>query len=71
MLAGQADTQIRKFDVLVAITLVHEKRPIRLNELLHADDSNFIHDVFGILRHINTETGELQDCFVPRFSVPE
>ncbi len=42
--------------------------PLKLQELLAADDGNFGHDVFGIRRHIDRDTGELQDCFVPRFS---
>lgn len=40
-----------------------------LAALLQADDFNFAHDVCGIRRHIDRETGELEDCFVPRFSV--
>lgn len=42
--------------------------PLDLQRLLDADDSNFAHDVFGIRRHINRDTGELENCFVPRFS---
>lgn len=42
--------------------------PIKLQELLSADDSNFAHDVFGIRRHIDRTTGKLLDCFSPRFS---
>lgn len=42
--------------------------PLDLEALLAADDGNFGHDVFGIRRHINRSTGELGDCFVPRFS---
>jgi uncharacterized protein DUF6874 len=45
--------------------------PLKLDELLHADDSNFGHDVFGIRRHINRDTGKLEDFFSPRFSKPE
>lgn len=40
-----------------------------LERLLGADDSNFVHDVAGINRHIDRETGKLQDCFYPRFAV--
>lgn len=39
-----------------------------LDRLMLADDFNFLHDVAGIRRHINRETGELMDCFVPRYS---
>lgn len=42
--------------------------PLKLSELLLADDSNFAHDVFGIRRHIDRETGQLKDCFVPRYA---
>lgn len=42
-----------------------------LERLLNADDFNFAHDVFGIIRHINRETGQMMDCFVPRFALPE
>lgn len=42
--------------------------PLRLEELLAADDFNFDHDVFGIRRHMNRETGRLENCFLPRFA---
>lgn len=40
---------------------------LRLNDLLGADDFNFIHDVFGIRNHLNRETGRLEHHFLPRF----
>lgn len=40
--------------------------PLDLDKLLAADDFNFAHDVFGIRRHIDRDTGEIMDCFVPR-----
>lgn len=42
--------------------------PLRLQELLAADDFNFCHDVCGIYRQMNRENGQLQNCFLPRFS---
>jgi hypothetical protein len=42
--------------------------PLRLKDLLEADDFNFAHDLYGIYRHLNRETGKLEDCFLPRFS---
>ncbi len=41
---------------------------LRLKELLEADDFNFLHDVCGIARHIDRETGKIGGCFSPRFS---
>lgn len=43
--------------------------PLRLSDLLAADEFNFIHDVWGIARHLNRETGKLEDHFSPRFSL--
>jgi len=63
-------TNIRPFDrqgAAMDITAVHANGcPLRLAELLAAEDFNFSHDVFGIFRHIDRETGHLRDCFVPR-----
>jgi hypothetical protein len=42
--------------------------PLDLERLLAADEFNFSHDVFGIARHINRDTGQLENCFVPRFA---
>lgn len=42
--------------------------PLRLADLLAADDFNFAHDVWGIQRHINRTTGKLGNCFRPRFA---
>jgi hypothetical protein len=44
--------------------------PLRLNDLLAADDFNLLHDVSKIARHLNRETGKLEDHFRPRFSRP-
>lgn len=42
--------------------------PLKLEELANAKRSDFFHDVLGIYRHIDRETGELTDCFLPRYS---
>jgi len=56
-------------DAHMDLTATHMNgNPLRLADLLVADDANFAHDVFGIRRHINRRTGQLENCFVPRFS---
>jgi hypothetical protein len=45
--------------------------PLDLPKLLAADNFNFSHDIFGIARHINRSTGQLENCFVPRCAMPE
>lgn len=56
-------------DWLMDIAATHRNgMPLRLKELAEADDFNFMHDVCGIRRHLNRDTGELGGCFVPRFA---
>ncbi|HEY6766619.1 MAG TPA: hypothetical protein VI386_17810 [Candidatus Sulfotelmatobacter sp.] len=42
--------------------------PLKLQELLDADDFNFMHDFYGIEQCIDRRTGELQKPFHPRFA---
>ena len=43
--------------------------PLRLKDLLKADDFNFAHDYFGIKNCLNRKTGKHENCFVPRFTI--
>lgn len=42
--------------------------PMDFKALFGSDPGNFAHDVCGITRHIDRRTGQLQDCFLPRFN---
>lgn len=42
--------------------------PLRLQELLDARDGDFAHDITGIRRFIDRNTGKLRGEFWPRFS---
>ena len=42
--------------------------PLDWDAMLSCDMLNLSHDVCGINRHIDRETGELRDCFVPRMA---
>ncbi len=42
---------------------------LKLQALLDADVGDFLHDVCGINKHIDRETGKLLDCFSPRYSL--
>lgn len=45
--------------------------PLRLAELLLADDCSFCHDVFKIHDLIDHYTGRLEGGFIPRFAKPK
>ena len=42
---------------------------LKLVDLLKAKDGDFLHDVCGINQHLDHETGELKNCFLPRYAV--
>lgn len=65
------DVRVERQDILMDISSVHLSGgcKLRLEELLAAGDMNFIHDVAGINRHLDRETGKLMNCFSPRFSL--
>jgi hypothetical protein len=57
-----------KSDARMDLIAAHSMCPLRLAELLVADDFNFAHDVFGINRHLNHQTFRLDNHFRPRFA---
>ena len=56
-------------DAQMDVTAVHANSlPLDLAGLLAASDADFGHDVFGIRRYLNRDTGRLTCCFTPRYS---
>jgi len=63
---------VNALELNMDITATHANGcPVKLRELAGAPKLDFAHDVCGIQRHINRETGQLEDCFVPRYSMPQ
>jgi hypothetical protein len=61
--------RVDRLDTLLDVLSVHQKiQPLRLADLLAADDLNFIHDITGINRHLDRDNYKLNDGFSPRFS---
>lgn len=69
--AKQNAVKLDRTSFLMDITACHANGcPLKLKELLEASPFDFVHDTFGISRHIERETGKLQDCFWPRYAKP-
>ena len=61
-----------KMDIAMDVAATHcNGCPLRLEDLLAADDFNFCHDIGGVARHLNRSTGKLSQEFSPRYSRPE
>ena len=43
--------------------------PLNMEKLLGFDDFNFFHDIFGIRKCLDRETGKLEGYFLPRCAV--
>jgi hypothetical protein len=68
-LADKYHVEYDKVDIAMDITACHlNGTPLKLQALLDADDFNFSHDVFGIRRHIDRDTGKVGGFFLPRFA---
>jgi len=56
-------------DALMDIEACHTNGcPLKLDALLAADDFNFSHDILGIRRYLDRDTGRLTNHFLPRFA---
>jgi hypothetical protein len=68
-LSARTGNSWTKLDISMDVTACHANGcPLRLDALRDADDWNFAHDILGIRRHLDRETGKLGDCFRPRFA---
>lgn len=66
---GVAGKMNNRINIKMDITACHASgTPLRLEALADADNFNFAHDVFGIRDHLDRDTGELTDCFCPRYA---
>lgn len=54
-------------DIEMDLTAVHANGcPLNLEKMIGATEFDFMHDVLGIRKHLDRQTGKLRDCFVPR-----
>ena len=68
-IAKRAGFAVTRAELIMDLNATHSNgTALDLARLYAADDTNFIHDVFGIRRHLNRDTGKLENCFVPRFA---
>jgi hypothetical protein len=62
----------RKEDLMMDLNAFHTNAyKLDLEGLLAADLGDFGHDVFGINKYIDHDTGKTTECFVPRYALGE
>jgi hypothetical protein len=68
-MARQLKTEYKLMDCIMDLDACHNNGcPLKLQELLNAEDVNIAHDVGGIHNNLNRKTGQLENCFLPRYS---
>ena len=77
-IAKRADRMLREVgnnrgvcNISMDISAGHLNIPLKLEELEKAEDFDFMHDVCGIIRHLNRDSGEIENCFLPRYAKPK
>lgn len=53
---------------MMDLLATHYTNPLELSSLAWAKDSDLMHDMAGINRHLDRKTGKLTDGFLPRYS---
>jgi len=53
---------------MMDIEAAHNSVGLDLERFANARDADFVHDVAGITRHLNRTTGQLENCFTPRYA---
>jgi len=48
----------------------HEDVPLDFPRLEEFSDFSFAHDIMGIGRHLDPDTGKIGNCFLPRCAKP-
>lgn len=68
-MALRYESEYDRKEAMMDVTAAHANGcRLKLDELLAAEPLDFVHDVFGIRRHINRTNGQLEDHFLPRFA---
>lgn len=55
-----------RLSLMMDLNVAFNQCKIDIDRLNNFDEFNFIHDVVGIQRHINRQTGLIEDHFIPR-----
>jgi len=71
LLAFSLEVQYPRLQMEMDLAACHANgNPLDFERMAKANDGNLGHDLFGIRRFLDRNTGKLTDCFVPRFSMP-
>lgn len=56
-----------RISLLMDIDAAHKQHILDLVGLLDANEESFMHDIVGIVNHMNRNTGRIEDDFIPHY----
>ena len=60
-----------RMECFMDLSAAHAVCPLDLEALAGFDLGDFAHDIGGLNQHLNRDTGEMMNCFLPRCARPE
>jgi hypothetical protein len=66
-----ARQDIGRVELIATLARYHVACPLRLRDILEADDEIFRYEVVGICKHLDRETGAVLEGFVSRYRQTE
>jgi hypothetical protein len=64
--AANLDRGRQDSDLTMDLVAARANCPLNFERLLGSSDADFAHDIAGIIKFMDRETGELRECFLPR-----
>lgn len=69
--AAEHGIDFSSLDMIMDLEACHANgTPLDFSRLLEFPDADFGHDLFGIRKYTDRDTGQLTDCFLPRCARP-
>ena len=60
--ACNVERGMEKLRLILDLSACHNSTPLNLQQMLYANEQDFMHDVRGITQHINRNTGVPETC---------
>ena len=66
--AIETSIEIDKTTIMMDLIATHKHIKLDLGRMAKGNIGDIMHDIVGIYNNLDRTTGEMQNCFLPRFS---
>jgi hypothetical protein len=69
LILDEHNIEVDRMHVMLDLLICHKTIvPLRLLDMLNGSEADLLHDVCGLMRHLDRENYKLNDCFLPRYA---